>query len=76
MWLNTLLARIGFNVQSLVTQPKLDSVFERRNTMELNPGNSVYVLILESQLVAFELVSQTRTSRRYYKFFRVGGECT
>ena len=44
--------------------------------MELNPGNSVYVLILESQLVAFELVSQTRTSRRYYKFFRVGGECT
>ncbi len=44
--------------------------------MELNPGNWVYVFILESQLVAFEPVSQTRTSRRYYKLFRVGGGCT
>lgn len=76
MWLSTILARIGFNVKSLVTQTKFEPVFERKNTMELNPGNSVYVLILESQLVAFEPVSQTRTSRLYYKLFRVGGRCT
>lgn len=69
----TMRAGIGLSVSSFIIERTMGRVFEQGVVMEQSPTNSVYILILESLSVVFQLPSLRRVVGRSCKLFCMKG---